>query len=103
MNGTSCMTGIGAINLIYAYRLLNWSVASSAIINEVVEAFDDSFSEGLNKVKKHQGQQDIAGQMRSFLSDSNLIRQREELFKDNAEMGRKKFSRKIQEYYSIRF
>ena len=24
MNGTSCMTGIGAVNLIYAYRLLNW-------------------------------------------------------------------------------
>ncbi|MDX2361700.1 MAG: aromatic amino acid ammonia-lyase [Crocinitomicaceae bacterium] len=102
MNGTSCMTGIGAINLIYAYRLLNWSVASSAIINEVMEAFDDSFSEGLNKVKRHKGQHKIAAQMRSFLVDSNLIRQREELFKDNAEMGRKKFSRKIQEYYSIR-
>ena len=102
MNGTSCMTGIGAINLIYAYRLLNWSVASSAIINEVVEAFDDSFSDGLNKVKRHKGQNKIAAQMRSFLADSKLIRQREELFKDNAEMGRKKFSRKIQEYYSIR-
>ncbi len=102
MNGTSCMTGIGAINLIYAYRLLNWSVAASSIINEVVEAFDDSFSEGLNKVKRHDGQKAIASQMRSFLKDSELIRQREELFKDNAEMGRKKFSRKIQEYYSIR-
>lgn len=102
MNGTSCMTGVGAINLIYAYRLLNWSVATSAMINEVVEAFDDSFSEGLNRVKKHKGQQVIASQMRSFLEDSKLIRQREELFKDNAEMGRKQFSRKIQEYYSIR-
>ena len=102
MNGTSCMTGVGAINLIYAYRLLNWSVATSSIINEVVEAFDDSFSEGLNKVKRHEGQKEIANQMRSFLSDSSLIRQREELFKDNVEMGRKKFSRKIQEYYSIR-
>ena len=26
INGTSCMTGIGAINLIYAYRLFNWSL-----------------------------------------------------------------------------
>ena len=102
MNGTSCMTGVGAINLIYAYRLLNWSVATSAIINEVVEAFDDSFSKGLNKVKRHDGQKEIAAQMRGFLADSDLIRQREELFKDNAEMGRKQFSRKIQEYYSIR-
>ncbi len=102
MNGTSCMTGIGAINLIYAYRLLNWSVATSAMINEVVQAFDDSFSEGLNRVKRHKGQQAIAAQMRSFLEDSALIRKREELFKDNAEMERKQFSRKIQEYYSIR-
>lgn len=102
MNGTSCMTGIGAINLIYAYRLLNWSIASSAIINEVVEAFDDSFSSGLNKVKRHEGQQVVAKMMREFLSDSELIRKREELFQDNDEMGRREFKKKIQEYYSIR-
>lgn len=102
MNGTSCMTGIGAVNLIYAYRLLNWSIASSSIINEVVEAFDDSFSKGLNKVKRHKGQMSIADNMRSFLSDSSLIKKREELFKDVDEMGRKKFKKKIQEYYSIR-
>lgn len=102
MNGTSCMTGVGAVNLIYAYRLLNWSIASSSIINEVVEAFDDSFSKGLNKVKRHKGQMSIADNMRSFLSDSSLIKKREELFKDVDEMGRKKFKKKIQEYYSIR-
>ncbi len=102
MNGTSCMTGIGAVNLIYAYRLLNWSIASSSIINEVVEAFDDSFSNGLNSVKRHPGQQKVAADMRSFLSDSELIRKREELFKDNEEMGRSEFKKKIQEYYSIR-
>ncbi len=102
MNGTSCMTGVGAVNIIYAKRLLNWSIASSSIINEVVEAFDDSFSEGLNKVKRHPGQIDIAKKMRSFLSDSNLIRKREELFKDNDEMNRREFKKKIQEYYSIR-
>lgn len=102
MNGTSCMTGIGAVNLIYAYRLLNWSVAASSMINEIVEAFDDSFSEGLNQVKYHPGQQKIAAQMRSFLKDSTLIRKREELFEDNSEMERSQFSVKIQEYYSIR-
>ncbi len=102
MNGTSCMTGIGAVNLIYAYRLLNWSIASSSIINEVVEAFDDSFSHGLNAVKHHLGQQKVAADMRSFLSDSDLIRKREELFKDSEEMGRSEFKKKIQEYYSIR-
>lgn len=102
LNGTSCMTGIGALNLIYSKRLVNWSIIASSIINEVVEAYNDSFSEGLNKVKKHPGQRDVASKMRLFLSDSNLIRQREELFKDNNEMNKSEFSKRIQEYYSIR-
>lgn len=102
INGTSCMTGIGAVNLIYAKRLLNWGIASSSIVNEVVAAFDDSFSHGLNSAKRHQGQLWIAEGMRSFLSDSDMIRKREELFNDTNEMRRKEFKKKIQEYYSVR-
>lgn len=102
INGTSCMTGIAALNLIYANRLLNHAISASAILNEIVESFDDSFSEELNKVKLHKGQQYIAREMRNYLSDSNLIRKREELFKDDAEIQRKEFKKKIQEYYSIR-
>ena len=102
INGTSCMTGIASLNLIYANRLLEHAVAASAIINEIVESFDDSFSEELNKVKLHEGQRHIAKSMRTYLEDSNLIRKREELFKDNAEIQRKEFKKKIQEYYSIR-
>lgn len=102
MNGTSCMSGIGAINLIYSNRLLNWSIAGSTIINEIVESFDDSFSEGLNSVKLHEGQQFIAAQMRTILADSKLIRQREELFADDEALQSREFKKKIQEYYSIR-
>lgn len=102
MNGTSCMTGIAAVNIIYARRLLDWSIAASAIINEVVEAFDDSFSEGLNQVKLHEGQSAVARKMRSILNDSRLIRKREELFEDDAALQQREFKKKIQEYYSIR-
>jgi len=102
MNGTSCMTGIGAVNLIYAKRLLNWSIASSTMLNEVMESYDDSFSAGLNNVKRHKGQQEIARNMRSFVEGSDLIRKREELFKDNESLSQKEFKKKIQEYYSIR-
>ncbi len=102
INGTSCMSGIGAVNLVYAYRLLNWSIASSAIVNEIVCSFDDSFSEELNSVKRHKGQQQIAAKIRSFLSDSKLIRNRIELFEDHSEFQREEFTSKIQEYYSIR-
>ncbi len=102
MNGTSCMTGIAAVNIIYAKRLLDWSIATSAIINEVVESFDDSFSEGLNQVKLHEGQASIAHKMRSVLGDSQLIRKREELFADDEALQQREFKKKIQEYYSIR-
>lgn len=102
MNGTSCMTGIGAVNLIYAYRLLDWSIASSTMINEIVEAYDDSFSVGLNEVKLHAGQQAIAKSMREFIKDSGLIKKREELFTDDKVAETVEFKKKIQEYYSIR-
>ncbi|QRR00941.1 HAL/PAL/TAL family ammonia-lyase [Dyadobacter sandarakinus] len=102
INGTSCMTGIAAVNLIYAKRLLQWAVAASAMLNEVIEAFDDSFSRELNAVKHHRGQQTIAQQMRNFVAGSRMIRSREELFRDDTAMQRKEFDRKIQEYYSIR-
>jgi histidine ammonia-lyase len=102
MNGTSCMTGIAAINLIYSYRLINWAIIASAIINEIVESFDDSFSEGLNNAKLHKGQRVIAGKMRDFLTGSTLIRKREELFVDQEELQREKFENKVQEYYSLR-
>ncbi len=102
MNGTSCMTGIGAVNLVYAEKLMNWSIISSSIINEIVEAYDDSFSFELNNVKRHKGQLKIAEKMRSFLSDSKLIKTRDELYNDIGAIDSTKFEKKIQEYYSIR-
>lgn len=102
INGTSCMTGIAVVNLTYAKRLLTHAITASSIINEIIESFDDSFSKELNAVKLHPGQNYIAKEMREFLKDSKLIRKREELFKDDAELQRREFKKKIQEYYSIR-
>jgi histidine ammonia-lyase len=102
INGTSCMTGIAAVNLIYAMRLLDWAVITSAVINEIIESFDDSFSAELNQVKLHHGQRHVAAQIRAFLKDSKLVRNRKELFSDHQELSRTEFKNKIQEYYSIR-
>jgi len=102
INGTSCMTGIAAINIIYAKRLVQWAIAASSMLNEVIEAFDDSFSAELNAVKHHRGQQYVAKEMREFLNGSGMIRNREELFKDDTALQTREFERKIQEYYSIR-
>ena len=101
VNGTSAMSGIGIVNILYARKLIYWALIASSMINEIVESYDDHFSLALNGVKLHPGQRYIAKEMNRILSDSKLVRKREkELF--NGKNGEKIFSKKIQEYYSIR-
>jgi len=101
INGTSVMTGIGVVNTIYTRRLLEWMIACSSAINEIMEAYDDHLSFELNLTKKHQGQREIARSMRSHLRDSSLTRKREHhLYTNNNDV--KVFEEKVQEYYSIR-
>ncbi len=101
INGTSVMSGIGVCNVIRARQLLNWAVAASALLNEIVETYDDHYSLELNRVKLHTGQASITAKLQYILSDSRLVRKREDdLF--YGINGDKIFTRKIQEYYSIR-
>jgi histidine ammonia-lyase len=99
-NGTSAMTGIGLINLIYAKKLLNWAVISSCMVNEITASFDDYFSIELNRTKLHQGQQFIAEKMRNTLSGSKRIRKREDYFYQRC--TEEYIDYKVQEYYSLR-
>lgn len=101
INGTSCMTGIGIINLIHAKNILNWSLISSSVINELVESYDDHFSKELNQVKLHEGQNLIAAEMRNILSSSKLIKRRSDhLYNGKVDVG--VIKDKVQEYYSLR-
>lgn len=101
MNGTSIMSGIGIVNVIYAERLFQWSVYCSGLINEIMRAYDDHLSEKLNGVKKHGGQQKVASMLRSFIDGSKLIRKREEHLY-NGKNQESIFKDKLQEYYSLR-
>ncbi len=101
INGTSVMTGIGMVNTIYTRRLLEWMIACSSAINEIMQAYDDHLSENLNQTKKHKGQREIARSMRSHLKDSTLTRKREHHLY-NGNNGVSVFEEKVQEYYSIR-
>lgn len=101
MNGTSTMTGIGIINAYYSRKLVDISLKLSCAINEIVKAYDDHFSEALNSTKRHAGQQKIASRMRESLSDSKLIRKREDHLY-NKENKEEIFKDKVQEYYSLR-
>ena len=101
INGTSVMSGIGIVNILLAKHIINWSILASAMINEIVESFDDHFSVVLNNVKKHNGQQLVANAMRDIVTDSQLIKKRDDhLF--NGQISEKIFKQKIQEYYSLR-
>jgi histidine ammonia-lyase len=102
LNGTSAMTGIGMINIIQAQKLLNWSVLFSAMINEIVEAFDDHYSQELNIVKHHKGQNKIAAVIRDVLKDSKMIRDRSEHLYNPDNLDQEVFEDKVQEYYSLR-
>lgn len=99
-NGTSVMTGIGLVNLMYAKQLLAWSVVASVMMNEIAASYDDFMSAQLNGVKQHVGQKKIAEAMRGWVSGSALVRKREnELFRKHTE---KIFEHKVQPYYSLR-
>jgi len=102
INGTSAMTGIGLINIIQAKKLLNWAVLFSAMINEVVQAFDDHYSHELNIVKHHKGQNAVATTMREILKDSKMIRDRSEHLYNPDNLDQEVFEDKVQEYYSLR-
>jgi len=101
INGTSVMTGISLVNVMQAKQLLNWSIAASAVINEIVNSFGDYFSEELNRVKRHPGQQYIAQKMRWLIQGSALSKKRENEFY-NGNSAQEKFKTRVQEFYSIR-
>jgi len=101
-NGTSVMTGIGLVNLMYAKRLLDWSIAASVMMNEIAASYDDFMSEVLNRTKHHEGQNEIARIMREISSDSHCIRSRESELYNGGHYGTKTFEHKVQPYYSLR-
>jgi len=80
MNGTSVMTGIGLINSIYAKRAIEWSLACTIMICEMVDSYDDYFSKELNQSKKHVGQQDVARVLYQHITESKYIRKKRATF-----------------------
>lgn len=101
LNGTSAMTGIGAINVLNARKLMTGQILFSLMVNEIMEAYDDHFSEELNVVKLHPGQQMVAKAMRAISKKSGLLRKRHEHLY-NKKVTETVIEDKVQEYYSLR-
>lgn len=99
-NGTSVMTGIGLVNLIYVKKLLNAALIASSMMNEIASSYDDFLALELHETKRHEGQIKTAAFMREWLQDSQLLRKRkEELYNGTKE---KYFKHKVQPFYSLR-
>jgi histidine ammonia-lyase len=101
MNGTSAMCGIGIINLLHAQNLVNKATQISAMIIEMVESYDDHYSNELNSVKLHHGQNHVAQNIREHLADSGLVKKRDKHLYDQP-TKENVVKDKVQEYYSIR-
>jgi histidine ammonia-lyase len=100
-NGTSVMTGVGLINLIYARQLMEWAIVASVMMNEIAASYDDMMSPVLNGAKRHPGQLAVARRMNEWAAGNQTMRKREkELY--NGPHTEKVFTHKIQPYYSLR-
>lgn len=101
-NGTAVMSGIGMVNVLYAKKLLDLAILASVWINEITQAYDDGFSDELNRTKKHAGQRAVAARMREIAKDSQLLQKRENTLYAHVSKENKIFRQKIQSFYSIR-
>ncbi|MDR2835224.1 MAG: aromatic amino acid ammonia-lyase [Bacteroidales bacterium] len=100
-NGTSFMTGIGLVNLIYSQKLMRFAIIASALINEIASSYDDFLAKELNTAKLHFGQQKIAETLRNILVDSKCLKNRQkELYEQ--ETLEDIMKQKVQPFYSLR-
>ncbi|MCD8072636.1 MAG: aromatic amino acid ammonia-lyase, partial [Alistipes sp.] len=100
-NGTSVMTDIGLVNLIYARRLTGWAILASVLMNEIAASYDDFMAPELNSAKLHEGQQVVARAMRELSCGSKRLKERENVEYSEVE-GAQVFHHKVQPFYSLR-
>jgi histidine ammonia-lyase len=101
VNGTSFMTGIGLINLVYSQKLMQWGLIASTLINEIASSYDDFMSVELSHTKLHYGQQKVAAFMRKIAQGSKCMMNRQKELYDK-ETKDTVFQHKVQPYYSLR-
>lgn len=94
MNGTAAMTGIAALTIIQAEKLLEQSIATSALLYEITRSYDDYLASELHNVRPHPGQVSIAARIRELLKGSNYLQKRYKT--------KKPFVNNIQDVYSVR-
>ena len=103
INGTSVMTGIAALLVVDAKKIVDIATRSGALALELVHAFPDAFDEVLQQVRPHVGQGKIAASLRYLFSGSKLVRDRKEFqARVRVEDALRTIPDDVQEVYSFR-
>lgn len=80
INGTSAMTGLGALVIEKGYEQIRQAEIVAALVLEVLQASSSPFlPEGHEIARPHQGQIDCASNMRLLTQESQLLKQHHEL------------------------
>ncbi|MBI5470003.1 aromatic amino acid lyase [Candidatus Kaiserbacteria bacterium] len=103
INGTSVMTGIGAVLIPEASRALSLAARTGALAFELVHGFTDVISPTLHSLRPHKAQSRIARALRDLTNTSRLLSQRE-TSAQKVQIGDKTHVTDIllQEVYSLR-
>ena len=76
VNGTSVMTGISAVNGIYAERALDIAISLSLIYAEIMEAREEAFHPLIAVVKPHSGMKEVIKLWNKRAKDSSRFRKK---------------------------
>jgi tyrosine 2,3-aminomutase len=79
VNGTSAMTGVAALVLVRAYKLLNSAILLASVMTQCLRGSTRAFDARGHGLKGHRGQILVAGKLRSLLAGSRLTREHAEL------------------------
>ncbi len=75
MNGSQFMTGIAALNIYDAIRLIRQLEIISAMTIEILNCVESAYSKEYNEVRPFKGQNDTADNLRRLYAGSDLLKQ----------------------------
>lgn len=103
INGTSMMVGVASVVCNDAEKLMELGIKTGAFALEIVQGFEDSFSEKLSLLRPHSGQVQVAKELREILASSKLLRSRVKFHKKFAlQDDVHVIPETVQEVYSLR-
>ncbi|MCM3701925.1 histidine ammonia-lyase [Paenibacillus macerans] len=88
INGTQVMTAVGALSCWDAIQLSKWADGAAALTCEALLGVRDAFAAETHDIRPHQGQQEVAANIRRLIEGSRLITNQGEI--------------RVQDAYSLR-